>query len=280
MVGGMSVFRYALISKSIRGASHVRSGKPNQDSYKIAQESGALILAAADGHGSDTCPHSKSGSVIAVNVFCKTMSDYCRQYAGDFDALRVLFSREGDTAIARSIDAEWKRRVTKAHSYKLKQIITPTAWGEDKESVWKLYGTTLLGVVITPPFVFAYQLGDGDIAYADEKEVKHIITGDKLLGTETYSLSKPDSWQKAITSVVSLPNSEIRHAFMLSTDGFSNSYRDEKVFLQTVADYYKAIVDHGVDAVNSNIKSWLNETSKGGSGDDITVLIAFNVGME
>ena len=279
MVSDAGLNKYSIISRSIRGASHLRSGKPNQDSYKITREAETLILAVADGHGSDACPHSKSGSVIAVNVFCKTMSEYCRRYTGDRDALRTALSCEGDTAIAKRIDAEWKRRVQKAYSHKPSQIITPTVWVEDKEAIWKLYGTTLLGVVITPSFIFAYQLGDGDIVYADGHEAKHIIAGDKLLGTETYSLSKPDSWKNAKTTVCRLAEIGDNHSFFLSTDGFSNSYRDEQSFLQTTADYFSVIGEYGIDAVSKSIKAWLNETSRGGSGDDITVLIAYGFSL-
>jgi len=66
---------------SVQGASHKRTGKECQDSNKSLEMGDVAIFAAADGHGSEKCPFSKTGSQIAVNVFCKLMSDYCANYA-------------------------------------------------------------------------------------------------------------------------------------------------------------------------------------------------------
>jgi serine/threonine protein phosphatase PrpC len=93
-----------------------------------------------------------------------------------------------------------------------------------------------------------------------------------LLGTETHSLSRPDAWKRAIVAVGRLPDADTPHAFMLATDGFSNSYSTEAAFLQTCVEYYAAIREHGADAVSGNLNAWLNETSENGSGDDITVV--------
>jgi serine/threonine protein phosphatase PrpC len=276
-----AVSRFALVGESIRGASHIRSRKPNQDSFKTALESNALVLAVADGHGSDSCPYSKSGSTIAVNVFCKTMAEYCRRFSDDWDAFRALLSCEGDTVIARSIDVGWKLGVEKAHTRRVAKTaaaINGSGSKEDGGSVWRLFGSTLLGLVIAPGFAFAYQLGDGDIVFASGDGAELVIHGDKLLGTETHSLCNAESWKRAKTEVLALPNTDASCAFMLFSDGFSNSYRNEMVFLQTALDYYKTLEEHGVDVVRSNIKAWLNETSEQGSGDDITVLMAYRGG--
>ena len=99
---------------------------------------------------------------------------------------------------------------------------------------------------------------------------------EKILGTETHSLCKPDSWKKAIT-VVRRRNIEesLPALFMLSTDGFANSYKNEQEFIKTCRDYYTMIQEHGVKTVDSNLHEWLSETSEMGCGDDITVLMAY-----
>ena len=61
---------------SVQGASHIRSGRECQDSFKkLIKDEDTVILAVADGHGSDACPYSKTGSYVAVNVFCKILGD-------------------------------------------------------------------------------------------------------------------------------------------------------------------------------------------------------------
>lgn len=264
---------------SVQGASHVRSGRECQDSLKKGiLDSGAVILAVADGHGSDSCPYSKTGSFTAVNVFCKIMGDYLETYAGQSETLFTFLKREGDTKIAQEIDAEWKRRILRLHSKCKREIPVGADGGKDREAIYKLYGSTLLGLVITEVFLFAFQLGDGDIMKVSENGVYHVIEPDKILGTETHSLSKAESWKKAITLIRKREENEKDPVmFMLSSDGLSNSYKDDEAFKLTCTDYYVLLKEHGVKAVSGQLKAWLQETSEMGCGDDITALFAYEV---
>ena len=63
--------------------------------------------------------------------------------------------------------------------------------------------------------------------------------------------------------------------FMLSTDGFSNSYKNEDEFKKTCKEYFEMVNQYGADTVDANLNSWLTETSEQGCGDDITVLMAY-----
>ena len=263
---------------SVRGASHKRTGKPCQDSRKIVVTPNAVFLTAADGHGSSSCPHSKKGSQIAVNVFCDILSSYCESYGNDLDSLMSFLDIEGDTTIARAIDVEWKKRVKT--SYKKRGSSKKNASSDliEDEQIWRQYGTTLLGLVLLPYFYFAFQLGDGDILLINDNGAEHTVISEKLLGTETFSLSQPEAWQKSVSSVSHYPKKDMQYTFMVATDGFSNSYHTEDAFLETCIDYYSTIKEHGAETVESNLKAWLNETSAMGSGDDITVLFAYNNG--
>lgn len=274
MVNDVFTSRITLIDGSVRGASHIRSGMPNQDSYKTAKLPEAIILAAADGHGSKSSPFSKTGSTIAVNVFCGILAQYLENYANNLDTLASFLLREGDTTVAHAIDSEWKCRVEKAHKRRALSVIRTVTDGTDNVDIWRQYGTTLLGVAITPSFYFAFQLGDGDILFLDDNGVRYPVRPEKLLGTETYSLSHSDAWKKAVATVGPCRSEATRCALMLATDGFANSYSNEASFLNACEDYYATIKEHGAEAVRKNLKGWLNETSAGGSGDDITVMFA------
>lgn len=262
---------------SVQGASHVRSGRECQDSLKkVVLDSGAVILAVADGHGSDACPYSKTGSFTAVNVFCKILGDYLETYDGQSEMLFTFLKREGDTKIAQEIDVEWKRRILRFHA-KSKREMPLNADGEkDRDAVYRLYGSTLLGLVLTKGFLFAFQLGDGDIVKVSESGGYSVIEADKILGTETHSLSKAESWKKAVTLIRKREESEKNPVmYMLSSDGLSNSYKNEEEFQKTCADYYALLGEHGVKAVSGQLKTWLRETSELGCGDDITALFAY-----
>ena len=260
-----------VFGESVQGASHIRTGRECQDSLKkVEKDENTLILAVADGHGSDSCPYSKTGSEVAVNVFCKIMGDYLETYAGQPELLLTFLKREGDTKVAQAIDAEWKRRILKLHS-KYKREIIP-----DKEAIYRMYGSTLIGLVITKEFLFAFQLGDGDIIKVSEMGVQNIIEADKILGTETHSLSKAQAWKKAITYIKKQEENEpLPIMYMLSSDGMANSYKNDDEFKKTCSDYFDLLKEHGAKAVSDNLKAWLNETSELGCGDDITALFAY-----
>ena len=71
-----------VFGESVQGASHKRVDKECQDSFKkLEYDDGTVIMAIADRHGSKACPYSKSGSGIAVNVFCKVMGEFYANYA-------------------------------------------------------------------------------------------------------------------------------------------------------------------------------------------------------
>lgn len=265
-----------VFGESVQGASHKRTDKECQDSYKkVVYDDGTVIMAIADGHGSKACPYSKSGSSIAVNVFCKVMDDFHTSYAENLEMLLTYLNREGDTKVAQAVDAEWKRRVLKVHTNQ-KRAVPLTEDGEkNKAEIYKQYGSTLVGLVITPIFIFAFQLGDGDIRFVDENGLDCLLEDEKILGVETHSLSKIDAWKKVVSAVRRREESEgLPYMLMLSTDGFANSYKNADAFQKACVDYFDMIRQYGADAVAANLKSWLSETSAMGCGDDITVLIA------
>lgn len=267
----------SVFGESVQGASHVRNGRECQDSLKkVEKDENTVILAVADGHGSDSCPYSKTGSYVAVNVFCKILGDYLETYAGQPEMLLTFLKREGDTKVAQAIDAEWKRRILKIHANCKREVISDAEGNKDKESIYKMYGSTLLGLVITNEFLFAFQLGDGDILKVSDTGVQNIIEADKILGTETHSLSKAESWRKAITFTKKEEEDERESVmYMLSSDGLANSFKNDDEFKKTCNDYYALLKEYGVKAVSDQLKTWLGETSELGCGDDITALFAY-----
>ena len=139
-----------------------------------------------------------------------------------------------------------------------------------------MYGTTLLGIVITRGFTFAFQLGDGDISYVDINGVKPVLESEKILGVETHSLSKKDAWKNALTKVINRDTEEkVPFMYMLTTDGMANSFVSEAEFHKTCFEYFEMIREHGYKTVAENLPGWLSETSAMGCGDDISAVIAY-----
>ena len=268
-----------IIGSVVQGASHKRKGVECQDSYKITRlDEGVAIVAVADGHGSQASPYSKTGSAIAVNVFCKEIETLYSGYQNDLDLLMTYLNRDGDTKIAQQIRKEWCDRVMANHK-KNKRTVEALPSGEiDTKQVYQQYGTTLLGLFVTPLFLFAFQIGDGDITFVSAEEVKPLVASYKILGTETHSLSKSDAWEKASAAVYRLESIvQGESTILLSTDGFSNSYRNEQEYIIACKGYHNSIKQYGPKAIAHHLKEWLNETSEKGCGDDITLMmICFN----
>lgn len=282
-----------IIGDSVRGESHKRRNIECQDSFLIVDgvhkherksqfynelSEDIRLIAVADGHGSESCPYSKTGSQTAVNVFCDIMAEFAAKYKGNMNELFVSLNREGETMrIAKWIVSEWEKRIIRYHVNLAKRDIPRKENGEvDDGAIWKQYGTTLLGMLITKSFIFSLQLGDGDITYVDTNGVLPVIEGDKILGVETHSISKPSSWKKILTRVNSLEGiTEASFMYILSTDGWVNSHSNDEEFHKTCRDYFAMINEYGTEVVEKNLPTWLSETSKLGCGDDITVVFAY-----
>lgn len=269
-----------VFGKSVKGATHEKNGLPLQDNCKIEEISDKItIIAVADGHGSSKCPRSDRGSLIAVNTFCTVMKNYLLNYGREKDGLTNLvtfLNREGDMRFAQDICEEWQTRVKQSYYKNKAENVKDNNGNIDWKKVYSLYGTTLLGMLITDTFVFSFQIGDGDINYITSDEISTLVEPEKFLGTETHSLSKTDAWRKSVASVRRKNESDdAPYLYMLSTDGFSNSFVNEDEFHKTCREYYKMISEHGYEAVRDNLAKWLKETSELGCGDDITVVMAY-----
>lgn len=266
-----------ILGEPVQGFSHIHGNMECQDSCKqVELEDGAIVLSVADGHGSKSCPFSKNGSEIAVKVFCDKMSGIYSGYQSDPERLPSYLNHEGSLKFAQDVERDWKASVLETHR-EMKREIPLTADGqEDSAAVYRMYGTTLLGLLIAPAFVFAFQIGDGDITYVDGQGAQPVVTGDKLLGVESHSLCSLDAWKKAVSSM-HLRNWDqvLPCVFMLSTDGFSNSFVNDEEFGKTCNQYFGMLNEYGAAVVEENLKSWLAETSRLGCGDDTTLLMAY-----
>ena len=269
--------RRYLYGISVRGASHIRKGTECQDSCRVESLSdSAAVIAAADGHGSESCPFSSIGAKIAVEVFCSSMKEILGSFEGSSYMLRSYLSREGNMKIPESIETEWKRRVMLDHIRNGREPLVSEPDADGAAGVYKLYGTTLLGLLITTEFVFAFQIGDGDIVLTCRNGVQYAVESEKILGVETYSLSSANAWKKSTVSVFPSPGQDqLPYMYIMSTDGMVNSHRSQKDFEKTCMDYYDIAVKYGFGMVSSGLEGWLSETSRLGCGDDITLVMAY-----
>ena len=266
----------SIFGEAVKGASHKNNNISCQDAFKIEHLSESCsIVAVADGHGSSACPYSKYGSAMAVNTFCYIIRRIYDSCEGNLAKVLSYLNQDGEIKVAQAIDLEWKKRVLKSHTRSKRDNPVRDNGRKDKNAIYKQYGTTLLGLFISPDFVYAFQLGDGDMVLVNKEIIEPIIYADKILGVETHSLSKEHSWESSLSSILRLDTIDKPAILMLSTDGFSNSYLNDDEYRKACKDYFDLICEHGTYEIAKHLESWLDDTSKYGCGDDITTLFVY-----
>src|ERR1700677_169319 len=86
-----------------RGASHERSGSPNQDSGRtvLIGSGGGAVIAVADGHGDSLHARSDRGSRFAIEAAFEVLTNWIASASGSEDAIRSSAEQLPD-AILRS----------------------------------------------------------------------------------------------------------------------------------------------------------------------------------
>jgi hypothetical protein len=246
----------------VQGATHIRQDKPCQDALFLQQPEGErryALACVADGHGSDRCPYSDEGAKAAVGAASAVLFELMEN-----EDPYAVFSAHKDIRLPRQIEAKWKEAVREIHADAL-----PFSY--------ELYGTTLLALVAAPGFLFAMQIGDGDIVAIDpDGSARWLLPPDdhQPLGNETESLCMDSSWKYIRTQLIPTgENATDPLMILLSTDGYANSFVDNAGFLKAGADIHRLWRENGREYIEENLPDWLALTSRDGSGDDIAIAV-------
>lgn len=289
---------WQFIGHSVRGASHLRDGKPNQDAifWRVGKngpgleeregtarvvEGLPLIAAIADGHGSERYVYSDRGARFAVEVAVELLNELVAEYNEPSRAYEAAKQE-----LAKNIVKRWKKRVsddiaasspnplsTDDATIQTDPLSARTMQGAND---YTPYGATLLAVAVAPAYIVYLQLGDGDIlAVTAEGAVERPIKkDDSLIANETHSLCQANAEGYLRIGFRTLGQGALPPALiMLSTDGYANSYADDRDFYAVANDYLTLSNERGLDLVRKDVPVWLNEISEGGSGDDITLAL-------
>ena len=260
---------WAVAGARVRGASHVKNDLPCQDALRIENIGRFRIIALSDGHGSHQCPFSDEGSQVAVDTVYTIFGSIIMGKGDPFHTI----SANIDIWLPKQIEQHWKNAVQTIHQNKEQNFGMP-------DFSYTLYGATLLVLVAADDFIFALQLGDGDILSIEASKeaeaeilVDWVLPPSDTLGPETNSLCQEDCWQYMKTRIIPLAADEEAPMFFLSTDGYANSFSNDEGFKKAGADFYELWQSKGLDYIKENLEGWLTESSAQGSGDDITAAL-------
>jgi len=243
----------------------LRKEQPCQDALYLSPPNSRFAIACvADGHGSESCPYSDDGATAAVSV------------AGELlEKMLPNLSDHKDIWLPKQIEANWKDAVREIHEKK----------GRDKPEPpeafpYTFYGTTLLALAATDSFVFALQIGDGNILMIDADGSARAVLAEadssSNVGEDTESLCLAEAWRHVRTQIIPWNPADGAPMFMLSTDGYANGFINNAGFLKAGSDIYKLLQEEGLAYIENELPAWLRQSSDKGSGDDIAlVLFAF-----
>ena len=278
--------RWTALGASVRGASHERNGLNNQDAVRLENPTGRddfLVVAIADGHGSSRSFRSEIGSAIAAECAVNVLRRFVRRLGPCAPLSRVR--NQAKKLWPMAMVAAWK---TAVRADIAKQPFSPLDFAAFPEpapvlkpghdwpgAAFLAYGATLVAVVITRNYILYSQLGDGDILSIQEGGIvsRPLPKQHEFMSNHTVSLcthQAPRQFQIKVDSC----RAQAPVLVMLSTDGYANCFGNEEAFFGVGADLLAYLRTHGNAFVEEMLESWLRESSRDGSGDDITVGLA------
>jgi len=281
---------WTALSASVRGYAHEKIGQKNQDAVRLRQPSGpadALFIAVSDGHGSSRSFRSDRGSALATECALRLLRRFIMRHGPDAPLSSIR--RQAKMKWPKDLLAEWKKAVRAdiarnpfspvdfAAFPEPPPVITPGM--EMPISAYLAYGATLIAVAITRRYILYVQLGDGDIltVHANGRVASPLRREHKFYANVTASLCTTQAFSEFQVRVVPMRACDAPALIMLSTDGYANCFGNDEGFFRVGADFLTYLRQLGPAFVGENLGDWLRESSRDGSGDDITVGLAARV---
>lgn len=277
-----------VIGTSIRGAQHIRNGAIRQDALHWLPEDGLglpLIVALADGHGSPTCFRSGIGAIFATIALESCLLSLVNSLPSISEPASIhQYLKE---ILPRKITQFWlelvydhlgKSPILNIELSHLKEKAGENSIGIIQNKPDIAYGTTIQGGLLTDRFFLGLQLGDGQILTVSEDGDITPLTPDceTLLGNETFSLCNESAWDYFSTWFIPIiPGNPSPLFYLFFTDGFVNSFPSNEGINRWAFDIYQMLYSSQptltIQQISANLPGWLDDVSRLGSGDDITM---------
>lgn len=286
---GGDAARWCAAGASVRGASHVREGLPNQDALALwPTEPGPVAVAAvADGHGGRRHFRSADGARLAVETAAAVLREMAAAFDGADASQRAQLA---GTEVPQRLVERWRvsvqadlgsRPITDVEWQALADAEGTEALASVQADPVLAYGATLLAALVTPRCMALFQLGDGDVlAVAGDGSTHRPVPSDERLGGNlTTSICRPGA-AADVRSIAMDTAGQPPALLLLSTDGYANSFRTDADFLKVGFDYLALLREHGLGALEPRLPALLEEASTQGSGDDITLALLYRPAVD
>ncbi len=271
----LRVRRWETLGDSVQGIGK----RYNQDWYACEGAGSAddpLVLAVADGHGSAAHSRSELGARFAVDRFVALAAGFGRAARDCHEPGRLarLMTYARDD-FPRALVHDW-RQAALGHWARHRPVADDSAREPTPDDKLLLYGSTLIGAVLTPWLHVAWQLGDGDLAVVEHDGTvrRPLAPVEEDLGDETESLCGREAW-RAMRMHWAPVFDEARtpRLVVLSTDGLSKSFAAADGYREFVTGLDGRLATEGSEEVRTALPGWLRQASQY-SGDDTTLAAA------
>ncbi|MDT9695016.1 protein phosphatase 2C domain-containing protein [Streptomyces sp. P17] len=271
----LGVRRWETLGDSVQGV-----GKRCNQDWWTCEGGGSweepLVLAVADGHGSAAHARSELGARFAVDRFTALAVSFGRAARDCHEPGRLarLMACARDD-FPRALVQEW-RTAALGHWERHRPVADDGAAEPEPGAKLLLYGTTLIGALLTPSLFVAWQIGDGDLAVVEHDGAlnRPLAPAEEDLGDETESLCGAQAWRAVRTHWAPLFD-EARgpRLVVLSTDGLSKSFASADGYREFVAGLDGRLTAQGAAGVRAALPEWLGQAAQY-SGDDTTLVAA------
>lgn len=258
--------KYDIFSSSTVGYKNKLKNKGSQDYLIYKKLENGVICAIGDGHGIRRCKYSYKGSEFACNACIDILTDLYNNIKNlDEDNLETVIKElKENQIIEKSIQKKWREYVIDHFKTKI-----PNVYDID----YVLYGTTLIGVLITNNIKLYLQIGDGDIIeYGNEFNLVEYTKESKVKGV-LNSMYLDDAYKYIDLKIEKVNKSDV-DSIVLFSDGFTNSFRTYKDLddnLKYTINQYKKNVFTKYN-LKKTYKKYLETLSTNNSKDDISII--------
>ncbi len=259
---------------TVRGAAHIRKGAACQDYSRTVRFGDCAAAAVADGHGDARYFRSAEGSRMAVEAALKAIREFLlRENEGGTRS--VHGTEEKMTQLKKNIILNWNRKVgghLRRHPFREEELapLSEARRGRLRQGseIESAYGTTLIAAAVAPGFWFGMQIGDGD-CFAEKADgtLEAVPRRPGLVANVTTSLCEPD----AIDSFLHLYSEERPVSVLMSTDGVRNSFDSRESYMRFMRKVAAAFSAEPGGRTRRFLKSFLQDMTERGSGDDLSV---------
>jgi hypothetical protein len=286
------------INHTCIGASHIAGNKVCQDYSMAINQEGLCVAVVSDGHGSERYFRSDKGAEIACKISAEKINEFVKNFNKTLiegkpltqcmaksdpkntqhDKLFPIFNQ-----LFTSIVSSWYAQIEKHASdnpltEQEREQIKPeyVTDFENGLKIEKVYGCTLMAVVFTPVYWFAFHIGDGKIVSLQKNPVfmEPVPWDDRCFLNRTTSLCDSnalDEFRYCYCGDGSFPD-----AVFLGSDGMDDSFGET----QNLAEFYvkiaELIASNATEKVLDDIKDTLPNLSRKGSQDDMSLAVVFN----